>query len=310
MSDGRKLDIGDAIGGTLSAIFKNLPNIGKATLIPIVALMALTFYWFLPQFFPLVGALIEYADHQNDQALIASALGVLASVFVVLLLSLLVYGMTLAPLLRNVMFQEPVGFLRLDGLVMRTIVGLIIIFAIVYGLVLAFMIPVGVVQGILISAENDAGAAVVEMIAMLLLYVLMAYVMVRTSLILPDIVASGRLRVAAGWRASKGNFWQMFLTYFVVYVILTMMTYVGIIIAFFAIGFSVATNPAIQNMDWENFTVPMIAETYSVVMTSPGGIFMFVVLVLTSMLSIGAYAAMLSTIYKQLVLDKEATEPA
>jgi len=60
--------------------------------------------------------------------------------------------------------------------------------------------------------QVPAGLAVVFAIGFFVLFVLIAWIGVRLTLMLPHAAVTGSLSPATSWRAMKGNFWRFFLT--------------------------------------------------------------------------------------------------
>lgn len=309
MSNTRKLPVGDALSAIFSYSFKHFPTILKVALIPTVVFFGLMFYLVLPNIIDSMFQLMMIAEEEDPTAILTTLAPMFGMLVLLLPLSLIYYAMILAPLLRNIMYGEQVGFLRLDGLVWRTAAAIVIIYFIMIGIILAAMIPIGIVTALLVSGSEEAAGAI-DALVMLFMYPLIFAVMVKTTLILPDIIASGRLRIMPGWRASRGNFWQILLTFIIAYIVITFVTYAAMIVAVIVAMIGLSGNEVLQSIDVETMTPEQLSLIWDTIISSPSAIFALIIYGLASIFSMGAFAAILGTIYRMIVLDgpREVTE--
>jgi hypothetical protein len=297
--------VGTTISQSLSFAFKQYPTVLKAAAIPTILFMGLLFYYLLPGMFDSLTSLALLEDSEDPAAIFSAIGNLMGPILLMTIIGVFYYGVVFAPLLRNILYDEAVGLLRMDSTVLRLAGAMTIIYFIMIAVAFAAMIPIGIVAGIAEASGNSALAGFASLLMVLVLYGAIFYIMVRTSLIVPDVAASGRLRISNGWKTSKGNFWGLFVTYLVVYIIAMLVTYAGMILAIIVGGVGVATNDAFTNLDSETFDVTQMGELISAFSMSPLGIIAFIIYGLATIFSMGAFCAMMGFAYKNLAETAE-----
>lgn len=121
------------------------------------------------------------------------------------------------------------------------------------GLVVA-MIPAAIVAGITYAAGGEAAMIPVVILLALFLACVYLYLFVRLSLMAPLSFIRQEFAFSEGWKLTKGKFWTLFGGYFVVGLVATAVSLVGLV----AVGW-----PLLEELGRANFAPGHIAEAFS-----------------------------------------------
>ncbi|TNE57688.1 MAG: hypothetical protein EP340_07840 [Alphaproteobacteria bacterium] len=207
----KKAILGPVLAKSFSYGISNFPTILKAVGIPTVFLTGITLYYLLPSFIEFQ-QLAEITDQTGDQTQLGEALGPFsANLFLMMIATLFFYPMVITSLSRNIILGEDVPLLNFSGAVLRVLGAMIVIGLMWMGISFVGSILATAILGLFLAVGFYPGILLVSVAFFTLLFAVMA----KSSLILPDVAVSGRLRFAEGWQMSRGYLWPLVGTYFV-----------------------------------------------------------------------------------------------
>lgn len=297
--------ISGTLNQTFGYAFGRFSTVFKAAAIPTLLFTFFVFYYFFPSFFGVIFDLAMISESE-DPTVVFALLGQIAiPTLLMMILGLIYYGVIFGPLLLNVIYDEPVGLLRMDGTVLRIIGALLVIYLIIFAATFVIAIPIGILQAMMMAGGGDGGALAGQLLLNLIIYAAMFYILVRTSLILPDVAASGRLRISEGWRATKGHFWKLFAVYFIAYLVIMIVTYIAMGIALASAFIGANQSGILDSIGDADFDPQLLLEALASLGTSPMGIAAILIYSLAMVFSMGAYAALLGFSYRNIVGSPE-----
>jgi hypothetical protein len=139
-------------------------------------------------------------------------------IFLAMLVMMVVMLMLYAAVFRAVLFPEQSAafYLRL-GRDEARLLGLMLVLWLGMMIAMVALIVITIVLGgVLALVLGKAVVAILAVVAVLFLYGLMAFVGVRLSLVGPLTILRRKITIGAAWRLTRGKFWTLFGTYFVI----------------------------------------------------------------------------------------------
>lgn len=174
----------------------------------------------------------------NPQATLAAVSGLLPGYLVLMLLSLVIYGVIYAAMNRAVLRPRDSAFvyLRLGGDEVRQGL-LVVIYAVLFLMLYVVAILVGaVVIGILSVAQSPLLSGLGTLVVFLAVLGLFIFLGVRLSLSSALTFETGRLHVFGGWAISRGHFWSMVAVYLLCAVQVLLLAVIAGVIIWLALG--------------------------------------------------------------------------
>lgn len=247
----------------------------------ITILYAASIYLAAPVFIDLVSVFEASMNNPNDPAIVGQIFSfygkLISRLFIVMILFGVVFVAAETALHKKVQHGIDHGFfpMRLGGTEGRSFVAMLC----VYFFTMAAAIVGAIVMTILMvifagisGGEPGPSMIIGMMLGYILLYGAMIWVGIRFAPAASMTVRDGKIKIFESLSASKGRFWWMFLSYIVVYIISTIVSYVGI----FAIMVAAMTALPVEQLSQGGSSVDP-AEIVASLLT-PGKIILYLIL--------------------------------
>ncbi|TNE36810.1 MAG: hypothetical protein EP347_09980 [Alphaproteobacteria bacterium] len=290
----KKSILGPVLEQTFTYVFRNFPTVLKAVGIPVVFLTGITLYYAMPAFIHFI-EVVELAEQTGDQTSALSALGPLfANMSLMFLAALLFYPMIITSLTRNIVLGEEVPLLNLSSNVFRVVGAMVLLFLIWMGIAFIGTLLLSAVAGIFSAVGFFPG---IFLVFIAYLIAILAF-LTKSSLILPDVAISGRLRLTEGWNLSHGYLWPLLGTYFVLTILLGIIGNLigGLAIAIGSLGFDEAV---LESAMSSNSSVQFLTDILNLTRT-PIGMFAMLIYILGNILTAGAQFSAFAFAYAHL----------
>lgn len=199
----------NTISNSFQYVIANYLSLVKVFLIPSL-LISLPLGYFVLTAFPDVLDQIVLLEESDDPQLVMETVGALFALYPVMILGGLVYyAMIMVPISRHIMTGEPLGLLRFDRYVLKTMLGIVVLSLLLIVLFFVIVLAFALVAGLLGALLGEMAAGLMAIVMIFGVIALGFIVMVRLSVYLPDVAVSGRIRLRESAELTEGSFWQI-----------------------------------------------------------------------------------------------------